>query len=52
MNDGEIVEDGKRWDVISLKYTISKVAKKAIEGMRSKFKDEELFRGDAGDLVY
>ena len=51
MNDGEIVEDGKRWDVISLKYTISKACKKAIEGMLSKFKDAELFRGDVGDLV-
>lgn len=33
MNDGEIVEDGKRWDIIALKYTISKACKKAIEGM-------------------
>ena len=33
MNDGEIVEDGKRWDIIALKYTISIACKKAIEGM-------------------
>lgn len=33
MNDGEIVDDGKRWDVISVKYTISKACKKAIDGM-------------------